>query len=91
MLLIAVSMFYTRQQVVRVHQSPLAQQQWDEWRRAMSDQQAQPGPVLRRPVRSAEPPALVLMRDYFGVCLAMTLVLSGVLIAVLLMFLRGIW
>jgi hypothetical protein len=46
-------------------------------------------PVKRRPPKSPQPPALLLMRDYFGVCLALAIVLSSVLFATFMFFVRG--
>ena len=47
------------------------------------------GPVKRRVPKSAEPPALKLMRDHFGVCLGLSLVLSSVLFGTFMIFVRG--
>jgi hypothetical protein len=49
----------------------------------------QPSTVKRRAPKSAEPPALVLMRDYFAVCLALAIVLSTVLFGTFMFFVRG--
>jgi len=49
----------------------------------------QPSVVKRRAPKSAQPPALVLMRDYFAVCLGGALVLSTVLFATFMMLVRG--
>ena len=49
----------------------------------------QPYPVKRRVPKSAEPPALVLMRDYFAVCLAIAVVLSSVLFGTFMVLVRG--
>jgi hypothetical protein len=46
-------------------------------------------PVLRKVPKSAEPPALVLMRDHFVVCLVGSLLLSSVLFGTFMIFLRG--
>lgn len=67
-----------------------AQSQWDDWREDAQKMSEGKGPVKRRPPKSVEPPALVLMRDHFGVCLALALVLSSLLYGTAMIFLRGI-
>ncbi|MCU0876389.1 MAG: hypothetical protein MUF06_01170 [Pirellulaceae bacterium] len=67
-----------------------AQVEWDAWRADAREMSEGQGPVKRRPPKSAEPPALVLMRDHFGVCLALALVLSSLLYGTAMFFLRGI-
>ena len=47
------------------------------------------GPVKRREPKSLEPPALVLMRDHFAVCLGLALLLSTVLFGTFMFFVRG--
>lgn len=67
-----------------------AQAEWDAWRADAEEMSEGKGPVRRRPPQSAEPPALVLMRDHFGVCLGLALVLSSLLYGTAMFFLRGI-
>src|SRR5262245_44871773 len=55
---------------------------WEVWREEAARQAAGKGPVARKVPRSTEPPALVLLRDYFVVCAAAWLVLGSVLFAV---------
>jgi hypothetical protein len=43
-----------------------AQQDWNTWRNEAAKQDGEHGPVQRSVPRSGEPPALVLMRDYFA-------------------------
>jgi hypothetical protein len=38
---------------------------WQDWKLAVERGEASLGPVARRPLKSDEPPAIVLMRDYF--------------------------
>jgi hypothetical protein len=47
------------------------------------------GPVKRRPPTSDEPPALRLMRDYFGICLGATLVFGSLLFGMIWGAARG--
>jgi hypothetical protein len=72
-----------------VYGSPEAQAQWDAWRADAKKMEEQPGTVKRRAPKSAEPPALVLMRDHFLVCLVGAVVLSMVLFSTFMMFVRG--
>ena len=50
----------------------------------------EPGPVRRRVPKSTEPPALVLMRDYFGVSLIGAVLFTTVLYWVIAWFVMGI-
>lgn len=38
---------------------------WQDWKAAVQRGEASLGPVARRPLKSDEPPAVVLMRDHF--------------------------
>jgi hypothetical protein len=63
---------------------------WQAWREDVRQQQTEPGPVSRRVPKSAEPPALVLMRDYFAVCLVGAILFVTVLYWVTAWFISGI-
>jgi hypothetical protein len=65
--------------------------QWQAWRDDVRQQQTRPGPVRRKVPKSSEPPALVLMRDYFGVSLAGAILFSTVLYWVIAWFVNGIF
>ncbi len=52
--------------------------------------QRQDLPVRRKAPSSDEPPALVLMRDYFGVMLSGAVLFGSLLFAVLAIALRGV-
>jgi hypothetical protein len=82
-------LFYGRQQALAVYGSNQAQTNWDAWRGDATKMAQQPGPVKRRAPKSAEPPALVLMRDHFVACAALSLVLSSVLFVTFMFFIRG--
>ena len=83
-------LIFARQQAIAVYGDQAAQTEWDAWRTdAKKLSQQGPGPVIRREPKSARPPALVLMQDYFGVCLALSLLLSSVLFVTMLGFFRG--
>jgi hypothetical protein len=86
---LAGGMMYARRQAIALYGSPAAQSEWDTWRADAQKLAAGAGPVRRRAPRSAEPPALVLMRDHFGVCLSLVLVLNSVLFATLVLLVRG--
>jgi hypothetical protein len=80
---------YGRRQALKVYGSSAAQAEWDEWRADAKKMAEQPSSVKRRVPKSAEPPALVLMRDYFAVCLAGALLLSTVLFGTFMVLVRG--
>ncbi|HEY2414111.1 MAG TPA: hypothetical protein VGI40_17835 [Pirellulaceae bacterium] len=80
---------YMRGVAIAVYGTPQAQTEWDTWREDVKELEKQPYPVKRRTPKSAEPPALVLMRDYFGVCLAIAVVLSSVLFGTFMVMVRG--
>jgi hypothetical protein len=62
---------------------------WQTWRDDVKQEQAEPGPIARRVPKSDEPPGLVLMRDYFVVCLVGALVFTALLYWVLAWFVTG--
>ena len=69
--------------------TPDAQSQWDTWREDTKKMAEQPGVVKRREAKSPEPPALVLMRDHFAVCLSLALLLTTVLFVTFMFLIRG--
>jgi hypothetical protein len=81
--------FYGRARAIAVYGSGEAQTEWDAWREGAGQMTGGASPVRRRAPQSAEPPALVLMRDHFGVCLALAIVLSTVLFGTFMLFVRG--
>lgn len=86
---IAAAMFYVRDGVLHSADAE-SQQNWEEWREAVKEGRGKEGPVQRRVPKSVEPPAIVLLRDHFGVCLAIALVLSSVLFGTFVLFVRGV-
>jgi hypothetical protein len=88
--LVVGGLVYARQQALAVYGSEQAQADWDQWRGDSQKMSEQPSPVRRRPPRSTEPPALVLMRDHFAICLGLAVVLSSVLFGTFMFFLRGV-
>jgi hypothetical protein len=81
--------FYARRAALAVYGSREAQEEWDTWRDDAKAMAEAAGPVKRRIPKSAEPPALVLMRDYFSICLSLAVVLSTVLFGTFMFFVRG--
>jgi hypothetical protein len=67
--------------------TPAAQAEWEQWRADAT----KPGPVARREPKSNEPPALVLLRDYYGVCLGAAIFFSSLLFLVTMLLARGAW
>jgi hypothetical protein len=67
-----------------------AHAQWNSFRDDVARQADERAPVRRRVPQSAEPPGLVLMRDYFGVCLVIAIVLTSALFATTAFFVGGV-
>lgn len=83
------AMLKVRGDVSVAYGTQAAQTEWDDWRQDAKKMAAGTGPVKRREPKSAEPPALVLMRDHFAVCLGGSLLLSTVLFGTFMIFIRG--
>ncbi len=64
---VVAAMIWARQSAVSQSSSLTSNVGWNEWRESERERQSQHGPVERRVPMSEEPPALVLMRDYFAV------------------------
>jgi hypothetical protein len=69
--------------------TPQSIEQWREWREDVRDHPSELGPVQRRVPKSTEPPALVLMRDYFAVSLVGAVLFTTVLYCVIVWFVIG--
>jgi hypothetical protein len=69
--------------------TPQSTAEWDAWRADVRAEQDQPTPVRRAIPKSAEPPALVLMRDYFRVSLTGAVLFSSVLFWICTWLLHG--
>lgn len=82
-------MFDARATILATLDNPLARSNWEEWREAVRNQSTGAGPVHRRIPKSSEPPALVLMRDYFGVCLTAVVLFVSALYFVTAFLLHG--
>jgi hypothetical protein len=70
--------------------TPESLRDWESWREDVRQQDQQAGPVRRRVPKSAEPPALVLMRDYFAVSLVGAVLFMTLLYWVIVWFVYGI-
>jgi hypothetical protein len=91
MVALVAGMLWARNWVEHVYSDPAAQSNWQAYRESMAQEADDAAaPVRRRVPQSAEPPALVLMRDYFGVCLAIAVVLSSALFGTLALMTAGL-
>jgi hypothetical protein len=86
---LAAALVYARRQVVAQLSSPKALADWQAWKAETERQAKQPGASARRPVRSDEPPALVLLRDHFAPILAMSLTVATFLFGFMMLVVRG--
>jgi hypothetical protein len=86
---IVISMLWERNSVLSILSTPTSIADWESWRADVRQQQTNPGPVERRVPKSDEPPALVLMRDYFKVSLVGATFFSSLLYWIMAWFLTG--
>jgi hypothetical protein len=84
------TMFWLRQSEVADLSSPRAISDWQVWREDVREQQVNRGPVERRVPKSDEPPALVLMRDYFTVLMFGAILFSSLLYWIMVWLTTGI-
>jgi hypothetical protein len=84
------TMFAARERAIEQISTPQSVAQWHAWREDVRQQQKRPGPVKRRVPKSTEPPALVLMRDYFSVSFVGALLFSTALYVVVAWFVTGV-
>jgi hypothetical protein len=79
-----------RSQLIARLSRPDAQADWERWQQEEAARQANPEtPVKRRPPKSAQPPAFVLMRDSFPAVVAALLVVTTLCFAFAVMSLHG--
>jgi hypothetical protein len=88
---VTFGMFYARDEVAPALDTREGHENWDAWRHEAADQAAGKGPVARREPKSVEPPLVVLMRDYFTVCLAGALFFTSLLFAVMVFVMQGMF
>ena len=72
-------LFWARHRVLNQTDPQWATQQWQTWVEDVERQADTTGPVKRQRPQTAEPPALLLMRDLFGVCVAAVLIFGTLL------------
>ena len=89
MALLLGGLMYGRSQALATYGTADAQTEWDAWRKDAKQMAAGSGPVKRREPKSAQPPALVLMRDHFAACAGVAVLLSTVLFGTFMFFIRG--
>ena len=90
MVALAATLVYARRQVVAQLSSPQALADWQAWKAETERQAKQPGASARRPVRSDEPPALVLLRDHFAPIMALSLTVATFLFGFTMLVVRGV-
>lgn len=89
--LVVFATFRARDAALEELSAPDAQAEWNEWRKDVQAGDVEAGGgVTRRTPESPEPPWLVLMRDYFGVCLAAAVVFSSLLFGVCVFFIEAL-
>ena len=69
--------------------TPESTAEWEEWREDVRADQGQPAPIQRRVPKSAEPPALVLTRDYFAVVMGGSILFTSLVYWVLAWMISG--
>ncbi len=87
--LAVVGMKEARRTALQDFSTSAANADWQRWRDAAREQSEGIGPVTRRVPKSDEPPILVLLRDYYGMCLGAVLVFGSLSYAVLVFLFRG--
>ncbi len=85
---VVVAMFQARQAALTTMGTDQAQADWEAWRKSEPNQ-SNDLPVRRRPPKSTEPPALVLMRDHFQMLLGAAILFSSLLFGALMIAARG--
>jgi hypothetical protein len=75
---------------LRNQDTPEARAEWQRWRQEAAEPATREGSVERRVPKSAEPPLLLMMREYFAMSIAATLFFWTALFVPLLLMLRGV-
>jgi hypothetical protein len=79
------SMFWVRMHVAEM----FSDEAWNEWRADTQRQSVSHGPVQRAVAESAEPPAVVLLRENFWACLITLVVILSVIYFTFAWLLQG--
>jgi len=87
---VVVAMYTIREWAIEQLSTPKSLADWQTWRDDVVGQQVRPGPVRRRVPKSEEPPALVMMREHFGVSLSGAVIFISMLYWVFAWFVMGI-
>jgi hypothetical protein len=90
LVIVVAAMLQVRRTTLATMGTPEAQAEWQAWRESEPNQRDDL-PVKRRPPKSTEPPALVLMRDYFPVLMSAAIVFSSLLYVALAIAARGVF
>jgi hypothetical protein len=90
LVVVVLAMVKARQAALSQLSTPQSVAEWKQWREDVQEQQSARGPVQRRVPTSDEPPALVLMRDYFGTSLFGAVLFSTALYWVLAWLVSGV-
>lgn len=89
---VVLGLHTAREQALANFSSADAQSEWDEFRSDMKKISEDPdAPVARRVPKSEEPPTLRLLRDYYGTCVLLALLLCSALFATLMVMVRGVF
>ena len=91
MLLMVWGLRFARQRVIDSLGSPEALAQWRAFAEETRKEPVPGQAVERRPVKSDEPPALVLMRDHFGAIAGTSLLIGSFVYAFLAFLVLGSW
>ena len=86
---IVVSLTALRDWSLASFDTAATQRDWRAWRDAAIESGRRGGVRRSRPT-SVEPPTLVMMRDHFGVCLAIAVVLATALFTTIVIVLQGV-
>lgn len=89
LVLIAAGMILLRSWMLQTYSGEAAAGEWQHWKEDAAAMEKDPRLVKRKAPKSVEPPGLLLARDYFIPCFAGGMTLSGVLLGVILLMLRG--
>jgi len=90
---LTAGLVYVRGRTVADLSRPESLAQWRRWKDETQRQSGKEnrGPVAREPVRSDEPPALILLRDDFAAVLGVGLLIGSFLFGFLMVLARGVW
>jgi hypothetical protein len=84
---VVAALVLARGRVLATLDTPEARRQWQNWKEETQRKSA--GPIERRPARSDEPPALILLRDRFPAVVISSVLICSFLFAFLGFALRG--